>query len=201
MSTRHSPYAFGPLPPRGDEALRGRNPLIRTSDRVESWLRRVLMIVLVIGLPLAGFVAGRAAYESSMRAVQAQSAERQQISARVMSVSENVGQTVRAQAQVRWTDSRGTVRTVTTLVKPDTSEGATVRVWVDRDGTVTGPPLTGAQAVTNGWFVGGMAVISVATGTFVTRAGMRRVLDRRRYAQWGAEWALVEPVWTGRLRR
>ncbi|MFD5497745.1 hypothetical protein ACFYY3_33610 [Streptomyces sp. NPDC001812] len=69
MSTRHSPYAFGPLPPRGDEALRGRNPLIRTSDRIEFWMRRVLVIVLVVGLPLAGFVAGRATYRSSMLTV------------------------------------------------------------------------------------------------------------------------------------
>jgi hypothetical protein len=69
MSTRHSPYAFGPLPPCGDEALRGRNPLIRTSDRIEFWMRCVLMIVLVVGLPLAGFVAGRATYKSSMLTV------------------------------------------------------------------------------------------------------------------------------------
>lgn len=199
MSTRHSPYAFGPLPPRGDGALRGRNPLIRTSDRVEFWMRRVLMIVLVVGLPLAGFVAGRATYKSSMLTVQAQSADRQQVGARVMSVSEHVGQM--AQAQVRWTDSRDTGRTVTALVKPDTSEGSTVRVWVDRGGTVVGPPLTRTRAVADGWFVGGMAVTSVAAGAFVTRAGMRHVLDRRRFAQWDAEWDLVEPMWTGRFRR
>ncbi|MFE9922490.1 hypothetical protein ACFYQA_13110 [Streptomyces sp. NPDC005774] len=71
-----------------------------------------------------------------------------------------------AQAQVRWTDSSGTVRTATALVEPDTSKGATVRVRADRDGTVTSPPLTKPQAVTNGWFVGGMAVISVATGPY-----------------------------------
>lgn len=136
-----------------------------------------------------------------MRTVRAQSAERQQVGARVMSVSEDAGRTVKAQAQVRWTDSRGTVRTVTVLVKPDTSEGSTVRVWVDRGGTVVGPPLTGTRAVTDGWFVGGMAVISVATGAFVTRAGIRHVLDRRRFAQWDAEWDLVEPMWTGRFRR
>ncbi|WP_453053223.1 Rv1733c family protein [Streptomyces pratens] len=126
------------------------------------------MIVLVVGPPMAGLVAGRTAYESSMRTVQAQSAERQQVSARVMSITENVGQPVKeqAQARVRWTDSSGTVRTATALVEPDTSKGATVRVWVDRDGTVTSPPLTKPQAVPNGWFVGGMAVISAATGPY-----------------------------------
>ena len=116
-----------------------------------------------------------------------------------MSVSGNVGQM--AQAQVRRTDSRDTGRTVTVLVKPDTSEGSTVRVWVDRGGTAVGPPLTRTRAVADGWFVGGMAVTSVATGAFVARAGMRHVLDRRRFAQWDAEWDLVEPLWTGRFHR
>ncbi|MFD6327281.1 hypothetical protein ACFWOL_31620 [Streptomyces sp. NPDC058442] len=162
-------------------------------------MRRVLTIVLVVGLPLAGFVAGRAAYKSSMLTVLARSADRQQVGARGMSVSGKVGQT--AQAQVRWTDSRDTGRTVTAPVKPDTSEGSTVRVWVDRGGSVVGPPLTRTRAVADGWFVGGTAVIGVATGAFVTRAGMRHVLDRRRCAQWDAEWDLVEPVWTGRFRR
>jgi len=171
------------------------------SDRVEFWLHRVLMAVLVVGLPVAGLVVGRTTYESSIRTVRTQSAERQQVSARVMSVTENVGQAVKEQAQVRWTDSSGAVRTATALLKPGMTEGATVRIWVDRDGTVTGPPLTKRQALANGWFAGGITVISGTAGVFLTRAGVRLVLDRRRYAQWDTEWDLVEPGWAGRFRR
>ncbi|GAB2449049.1 hypothetical protein GCM10027162_52920 [Streptomyces incanus] len=71
MSTRSSPYASGPPPPRENEGPQGRNPLIRTSDRVEFWLRRVLVIVRVVGLPVAGLVAGRTAYASSLPTVRA----------------------------------------------------------------------------------------------------------------------------------
>ncbi|MFD7766114.1 hypothetical protein [Streptomyces sp. NPDC059787] len=201
MSTRSSPYASGPLPPRGDRTSKEHNPLIRTSDRVESWLRRVLLVVLLAGLPVAGLVVGRTTYESSIQTVRTQSAERQQVGARVMSIAENVGQAVRERAQVRWADSSGAVRTATALLKPGMTEGATVRVWVDRDGTVTGPPLTKRQALTNGWFAGGITVIGVTAGVFLTRAGARLVLDRRRYARWDAEWDLVEPGWAGRFRR
>ncbi|WP_149549234.1 Rv1733c family protein [Streptomyces marokkonensis] len=201
MSTRSSPYASGPRPPRGDEEPRVRNPLIRTSDRVESWVRRALMVVLVVGLPSAGLLAGRAAHESSSHTVRVQSAERQQVGARVLSVAEGVGRTVKEQARVRWTDGGGAVRTATALLAPDTAEGATVRIWVDRDGTVTRAPLTERQAVTNGWFAGGITVISGAAGVFMARAGTRLVLDRRRYARWDAEWDLVEPLWTDRFRR
>ncbi|MFK4153672.1 hypothetical protein ACI2LV_17025 [Streptomyces fungicidicus] len=201
MTIRSSPYASGPPPPGGKAAHQGRNPLIRGSDRVEYWLRRVLLAVLVVGLPLAGIVVGRTAYESSLHTARTQSAERQQVRARVLSVTENVGQTVKERARVRWTDGAGTVRTATALLKPDAAAGDTVRVWVDRDGAVTGPPLTNRQALANGWFMGGITVLSVTAGVFLTGAGVRLVLDRSRYARWDAEWELVEPRWAGRFRR
>jgi hypothetical protein len=159
------------------------------------------MLVLVLGLPVAAFSAGLTAYESSMRTVQAQSAERQEATARLTSNIKGVTPDGKQQAQVRWTDGNGTVRTGTTLVKSGTPKGATVQVWVDRDGSITGPPMSRLNATTTGWFVGGMAAIGVGAGFFAARAGVRRVLDRRRYAQWDAEWNLVEPLWSARFRR
>jgi hypothetical protein len=104
-------------------------------------------------------------------------------------------------AQVRWTDDNGSVRTATTLVTSGTRQGDTVRLWVDRDSRLTGPPMSKLNATTTGWFAGGMAAIGVAAALFTARAGMRHVLDRRRYAQWDAEWDLVEPHWSARFRR
>ncbi|MFE4050194.1 hypothetical protein [Streptomyces sp. YIM B13518] len=200
MSARNPPHASGPLPPRREHASTGANPLRRTSDRFESWFRGFLMLVLALGLPVAAFGAGLTAYESSMRVVRTQSAERHQVDARVTSVVEEAGEAAGLRARVRWADGE-TVRTGTTLVKPDTPEGAPVRVWVTGDGAVTGPPMRGNQAVTTGWFAGGAAAAGVAAGVFGARTGVRRVLDRRRYAQWDAEWDRVEPLWAGRFRR
>ncbi|MEU2912758.1 Rv1733c family protein [Streptomyces massasporeus] len=201
MSAQNSPHTSGPPPPRPAQASKGANPLRRTSDTFESWFRRFLMLVLVIGLPVAAVSAGLAAYESSMRAVQAQSAERQEVEARLMSTAEGATREGKQQAKVRWTDDNGTVRTGTTLVEPRTAQGATVKVWVDRDGGLTSAPMTELNATTTGWFAGGMAAIGVGAGFYAARAGMCRVLDRRRYAQWDAEWGLVEPRWSGRFRR
>ncbi|WP_332112409.1 hypothetical protein [Streptomyces gossypiisoli] len=177
------------------------NPLRRTSDGFESWFRRLLMLVLALGLPVAALSAGTTAYESSMRTVQAQSADRQEVTARLTSNVKAVTTDGMPQAQVRWTDDNGTERTGTTLVKSGTPKGATVRVWVDRGGTITSPPMSKLDATTTGWFVGGMAAIGVAAGFFAARAGMRHVLDRRRYAQWDAEWDRVEPLWSARFRQ
>ncbi|WP_030227256.1 hypothetical protein [Streptomyces sp. NRRL WC-3626] len=201
MSTRSSPHASVPPPPGGRETTKGHNPLIRTSDLVEFWLRRVLMAVLLVGLPVAGLVVGRTTYESSLRTAQTQSAERQQVGARVVSITENVGRAAKEQAQVRWTDDSGAARTSTALLKPGMTEGATVRVWVDRDGTVTAAPLTRRQALGNGWFAGGFTVVGVTAGVFLTRSGARLLLDHGRYARWDAEWERVEPAWAGRFRR
>ncbi|WP_354670119.1 hypothetical protein [Streptomyces sp. S.PNR 29] len=159
------------------------------------------MLFLVLGLPVAALSAGQTAYQSSMRTVHAQSAQRQEVTARLTSNVKGGFQEARQRAQVRWTDGNGTVRTATALVKAGTSKGATVRVWVDRNGTVTSPPMSALTARTNGWFVGGTAAIGLAAGCYAARAGMRHALDRRRYAQWDAEWDQVEPLWSGRFRR
>ncbi|MGV9452545.1 Rv1733c family protein [Streptomyces sp. NPDC003635] len=200
MSARNSPHPSGP-PPRPEHAAKGVTPLRRTSDRCESWVRGLLMLLLVLGLPVAAVSAGLAAYESSMHTVQAQSADRHEVTARLTSEVKGDPEEGKRQAQVRWTDDNGTVRTGTTLVTAGTVKGAAVRVWVDREGTVTSPPMNELTAQTNGWFAGGMAAIGVGAGVYAARAGMRWVLDRRRYAQWDAEWDLVEPLWSARFHR
>lgn len=201
MSAQDSPFTSGPFPPHDGHAPRAANPLWRTSDRIESWISRFLMLVLVLGLPTAAISAGLAAYESSMRAVQAQSAQRQEVTARLTSNAKDATEAAKQPARVRWTDGNGMVRTGTTLVQPGTDKGATVRVWVDRKGTITGPPMTELNARSTGWFVGGTAAVGVAAGFLAARAGVRHLLDRRRYAQWDAEWDRVEPLWTARFRR
>jgi hypothetical protein len=201
MSAQGSPYASGSPSPGEEHTPRGANPLRRTSDRVEAWFRRFLMLVLLLGLPVAALSAGLAAYESSMRTVEAQTAELHQVTARLAANAEGTNEVARQPARVRWTDGDGTVRTGTALVEPGTAKGATVRVWVDRNGSLTGPPLTELQARSNGWFVGGVTAVGVVAGCYAARGGMRRLLDRRRYARWDAEWDLVEPLWSARFRR
>lgn len=201
MSAPGSPYASGPPSGRGPRARKGANALRRTSDRFELWFRRVLVAVLVLGLPAAAAGAGLTAYEASMRTARAQAAERHQVTARLTAGADSDDEWAKRPARIRWTDPDGGVRTGATLVKPGTPQGATVRVWVTRDGTVTGPPTSALNATTRGWVVGGMAAFGLAAGSWAAWAGMRLVLDRRRYAQWDAEWDLLEPRWSARFRR
>ncbi|MGY1577808.1 Rv1733c family protein [Streptomyces sp. MN13] len=201
MSTQNPPHASGPPSPRQEHVPKRANPLCRTSDRFESWFRRFLMLVLVLGLPAAALGAGLTAYEASMRSVQAQAVERHEVTARLTSTVKGVTAEGKQRAAVRWTDDSGAVRTGTTLVRLGTPEGTSVRVWVDRDGGITGPPMSELAARTNGWFVAGMAAVGVVAGVYAASVGVRHVLDHGRYAQWDSEWDLVEPLWSARFRR
>ncbi|MFF4585676.1 hypothetical protein [Streptomyces sp. NPDC001388] len=68
MSTHGSPYTSGPPPGRGPGPSpgAGATSLWRASDRFERWFRRVLIVVLLLGLPAAAVGAGLKAYEASI---------------------------------------------------------------------------------------------------------------------------------------
>ncbi|MFI8992568.1 hypothetical protein [Streptomyces sp. NPDC053542] len=203
MSAQGSPYASGPHPPHQEHRSKGANPLRRTSDRIECWVARFLMLAFALGLPMASLGVGLTAYESAMRSAHAQAAERHAVAARLTSNADEAqdAEYVQQRARVRWTDKNGKERTGATLVKAGTREGATVRIWVDRDGAITSPPMTVHNATAMGWTVGGGTAVAVAAGLFAARAGTRLALDRRRYARWEAEWDLVEPHWSARFRQ
>jgi hypothetical protein len=205
MSTQDSPHASGPhRPHREQHRSKGANPLRRTSDRVEAWCSGLLLLVLVLGLPVASVSAGLAAYESTMRTVQAQSAERHQTTARVTSALEAAPGSAadeKQTARVSWTGEDGRQRTGTARVPLDKTVGSTVRIWVDREGTVQDPPTSAGNATATGWLTGGLTAVGVCAGFVTVRKGVRLALDRRRYAQWDAQWDRVEPLWSARFHR
>ncbi|MFF0160385.1 hypothetical protein ACFYRY_23070 [Streptomyces sp. NPDC005263] len=139
-----------------------------------------------------------------MRTVEAQSAQRHQITARVTSAPEAApGSAVDDKQTVRvsWTGKDGRQQTGTAHVPLDKTPGSTVRIWVDREETVQGPPMSAGNANSTGWLTGGLTAVAVYAGFVTGRKGMRLVLNRRRYAQWDAEWDRVEPLWSARYHR
>ncbi|MCD9876353.1 Rv1733c family protein [Streptomyces guryensis] len=203
MSTQDSPHASGPHRPHQEQhPAKGGNPLRRTSDRVEAWCSRLLLLLLALGLPLASVTVGLAAYDSTMRTVQAQSAQRHQITARVTSAPEAAPGSVahnKQTAHVSWTGKGGRQRTGTAQVPLDKTAGSTVRIWVDREGTVQDPPMSASNATATGWLTGGLTALGVYVGFVAARKGVRLALNCGRYAQWDAEWDLVEPLWSARF--
>lgn len=201
MNAHGSPYTSGPPSPRDAHAGKSSNPLRRPSDVFEWWFRRLLMVVLAVGLPLAAYGAGMTAFRTSMGTARAQARQRHEVSARLTEDVERNAYVAKQRALVRWTGADGVVRTGVVLVKPGTPKGTAVPVWVDRNGTVTGPPTSRLNARTTGWAMGGAAAFGVGIGVCGAWAGTRLLLDRHRSRQWGIEWERAEPLWSKRFRR
>lgn len=205
MNTHGPRGAFGPQPPLLGRPARGRNPLRRRTDRVQSWFTALFLLVLGLGLPMAAISSGNAAYASQMNVVHAQAAERHQVTARLAeSPPGGPGQSEATElrmAKVSWTGGDGARHIGVATVPGDADAGTDVRVWVGRDGELAQPPTSASTARTMGWFTGTLTAAVVLAAAFAGRARVRQVLDRRRYAQWEAEWKAVEPMWSGRNRR
>ena len=83
-------------------------------------------------------------------------------------------------------------------VTADVAAGHSTRIWVDRTGRLTGPPLsrdqmTGRAQLAAGGALGSLAAVLIAVGWLV-----RRSLDRRRLSGWDAEWLANGPRWSPR---
>jgi hypothetical protein len=74
-----------------------------------------------------------------------------------------------------------------------------VTIWVDREGDLTDPPLTSRDAGGAAIASGTLTFLSVATLVTLLYEGFRLLLDRSRARRWAADWAVIEPIWTGKV--
>jgi len=174
----------------------GRNPLRRTCDRVEAAFAAGLLATFLIAAPLLALFAGQWAYGTSVRAQRAAIAARHLVPATLLAGAQ--AQTIYCCTKVRarWTAPDGTKRAGWVRAPASAWAGGTVRLWVDRSGRLTDPPLTTSQ-VTNRTI---LAAVGAPTAAAIALLGAgvlaRWVLDRRRLAAWDAEWRVTGPRWT-----
>lgn len=189
---------------RAARAVRGlwpdRNPLRRTTDRVEAVLAGLLAVAFLAGAPPVAVAAGHAASAIGSRTAQAQQASWRQVPA-VLLATAPAAQLHQFQVTVpaRWVAPDGTRRTGQVLAPPGTEAGRAVMVWVDKAGQLTGnPPLELAQV--RGQVVLAAALTPLALGLVLLCAGLliHAVLGRRRMACWETDWQVTEPQWTNR---
>jgi hypothetical protein len=136
-----------------------------------------------------------------VRDAQAQRASLVQVTAtllRAAPVLSGYGSTSGFAVEARWQTPDGPVRTGELFLAADMAAGRNTRIWVDRTGRLTGPPLsgdlmTGRTQLAAGVAVGGLAAVLAAVGWLV-----RRSLDRRRLSGWDAEWLANGPRWSPR---
>ncbi|RPF30910.1 hypothetical protein [Streptomyces sp. TLI_185] len=102
-------------------------------------------------------------------------------------------------AKVRWVAADGSTHTGTTRVEPGTAMGTRVTGWTDHSGRLVLEPASPSEA----WLQTALfsAAATVGAGAVVLVGGqlVRGRLDRRRLAEWDAQWEQVGPRWRKRM--
>ncbi|AVH54846.1 MULTISPECIES: Rv1733c family protein [Streptomyces] len=176
-----------------------RNPLKRRSDVIEAWVVLAGWVIVLIG----GLIAGLVAVAAVERSAERQRTERREVPAVLVEDAADrppAGATTdhRVWAAVRWTEADGSTRTDEARVPPRTRAGSSVTVWTDQNGRITAAPLTEGEARLHA--VSGGVLAAASTGGLVWGAvrAARSGLERRRLAEWAAEWERIDTRWRWR---
>jgi hypothetical protein len=164
--------------------LRGRDPLVRTTDRIEALVLALAVVVSLLAVPIAAAV-GTAVYDSRRQVYAEQAHTRHTVAATVTdaAASQQILRTGTTTMPGRWT-SGGAEHTGAVKAQSTAKTGDTVEIWVDNSGAqVPAPtPTTRAavEAVTGALAIWIIVAATAATLFTVTRA----VCDRIRFTGW-----------------
>ncbi|MFD4723117.1 hypothetical protein ACFWOY_31730 [Streptomyces sp. NPDC058423] len=182
-------------------AGRDARPLVRPADRAHSRLMVEGALAVLVALVLA-VAATWATWTSEHRRVLDE--ERQQV--RATTVTEAVasasdtrsGVPDAALADATWSRPGSGAHRGVVEVPLGTAAGSVVRIWVDEHGRhVPKPPTDADMAMASA--LAGVSVFTVLAGAAAAVTGFRdRRLEARTLEAWEAEWAALEPRWSGR---
>lgn len=178
------------------------NPLRRRSDRVEAWIVLVTWVVAVLGGVITGvFTAGAVSQSFVLRRAEAHavSAVLTEDAPRTPPVTADGtgGDTVWAAA--RWTGVDGRAHTGRSEVEPAAEAGTRVTVWTGRTGELVARPPAPAESTLQAAAAGALAALGAGGTAWAGGRLARSRLDRRRLADWEAEWQRVGPQWRKRM--
>jgi hypothetical protein len=180
----------------------GRNSMRRPSDRIESAVFTLVLILAIIALPL-GIHVGHTVFENQSRLATEQAARTQQTDAVLLEAApsgaivpgEYQGAATRPSVLAQWRAPDGSQHFGMVEANFGAGVGARVPVWIDNAGALTNAPATSLQIHVRATVLGFAAGIGWLAVLALIQRAFRWSLDRRRLARWGEEWATVERVW------
>jgi hypothetical protein len=173
--------------------------LRRGSDRVETAVLALLVIVFLAAAPFTALASGSWALARAHQAQLAERASSYQVPAVVLKLDAPSGGAYGDPgARARWTAHDGTVITDEIPVPLGATVGATQWLWTTADGQLTNPPLQDSQVTGEAHVAEGFSVATLAVLLAITGLMTRWTLDKRRMAAWDAEWRVTGPRWTTR---
>jgi hypothetical protein len=178
----------------------GRNPILRSSDRLEGIAVLAALVLAVAAVPLAMAV-GTWSYHHNLAVSADQTAAVRPVTAtltRDAPVTFQGESLLEMPVQAQWTYPAGSRHTGVIKAAEGAQAGTMVPIWTTPTGVLTNAPLSPDQA----WTRGGMTVVASMGGVLaLLTAAVAFVhwrLNRKRYAAWDAEWQRIAPRWTQR---
>ena len=176
-----------------------RNPLRRRTDRFQTWLRVATLVVGLVGLAVTGFAVQRT-YATGSASQRETALVGYRTTGQVLSSSDPAvspdGTIVRGTLRVAWRDHAGRQHTQLVVAPNERKARATsLPLWIDaRERASAQPPHPGqsAAAATMAGILGTGLTITVAVILYML---VMLPVERRRLAEWQAEWSVVEPGW------
>ncbi|MDG5481996.1 Rv1733c family protein [Mycolicibacterium gadium] len=161
-----------------------RNPLVRTSDRIEALVVALAVAVSLLAVPVAGAV-GTAVHDSRRDVYIQQHQTRQLVAATITAdaAAQNNARTNTTMMAARWS-AAGAEHSGAVTAQSATKPGDQVSIWVDDKGALTDAPTStsraGIDAVTAALFMWA----GVTAAAAILSAGTRAAVDRIRAARW-----------------
>jgi len=181
----------------------GRRLPRRGTDWVEDTAAWVLATAALVCAVLSMFVGVRVygtlldrAHQEAVTRTPVQAVLLQDASPIAGAVDQGIGPV--AQVPVRWVDTDGAVRVSQASVDGAPHAGDTVTVWVDRAHHLVPQPTNIDDATAAGYVSAGIVLFMTLAMLAVVWCGVRQVALTRNCARWAREWAVVEPLWSGR---
>ena len=161
----------------------GRNPLLRSADRLEALVMLVALVASLAAIPVAG-VAGAVVYGARDSRYAREAYERHAVMATVTDTGiAGSGKTV---VHARWPvaagEHSGSLDLATTA-----KAGERIEIWLDKDGNPVAPPTPTWHAAGDAVGTTAAILLLVAIGMTAFVTGVCSRLDRARDAQWERE--------------
>jgi len=164
--------------------LAGRDPLVRTIDRIEALVLVLAVAASLIAAPIAAAV-GTAVYDSSRQIYAEQADTRHTVAATITGApaSQQILRTGTTTVSARWT-AAGAEHTGTVNAPSTAKAGDTLEIWVDDNGTQVPEPAPTSRAATEA-AMGAMVIWICAAAIAATLFTLTRaVCDRIRFTRW-----------------
>jgi hypothetical protein len=164
--------------------LLGRDPLVRTSDRIEALVSVLTVVVTLLAAPIAAAI-GTEVYDSSRHIYAEQVHTRHTVTATVTDVpaSQQVLGTKMITVQARWS-AAGTEHTGAVKAPSTVDAGDPIEIWVDNEGAQVPAPAPTTRAALEAVTVALMIWTCFAAAAASLLTLTRAVCDRIRSTGW-----------------